>query len=62
MLYIMADYVQSVMDPLKYTFINPAEESSSISLSSDIIPTEAIRKMHMKKDNLICVLSLIFVW
>ena len=36
--------VQSVVDLLKYTFINPAEESSLISLSSGIIPTEAIRR------------------
>ena len=36
--------VQSVMDLLKYTFINPAEESSLISLSVGIIPTEAIRR------------------
>ena len=36
--------VQSVMDLLKYTFINPAEESSLISLSGGIIPTEAIRR------------------
>ena len=32
------------MDLLKYTFINPAEESSLISLSSGIIHTEAIRR------------------
>ena len=36
--------VQSVMDLLKYTFINPAEESSLISLSSGIIPTDTIRR------------------
>ena len=36
--------VQSVVDLLKYTFINPAEESSLIGLSSGIIPTEAIRR------------------
>ena len=61
MLYIMANYVQSVMDLLKYTFINPAEGSSLISLSSGIIPTEAVRRMHMTKDNLLWILSLIFV-
>ena len=32
------------MDLLKYTFINQAEESSLISLSSGIIPTEAIKR------------------
>ena len=62
MLYIMTNYVQSVMDLLKYTFINQAVESSLISLSSGIIPTEAIRRMHMTKENLLWVLSLIFVW
>ena len=35
---------QSVMYLLKYNFINPAEESSLISLLSGIIPTEAIRR------------------
>ena len=58
----MTNYVQSVMDLLKYTFINQAVESSLISLSSGIIPTEAIRRMHMTKENLLWVLSLIFVW
>ena len=62
MLYIMTNYVQSVMDLFKYTFINQAVESSLISLSSGIIPTEAIRRMHMTKENLLWVLSLIFVW
>ena len=49
----MTNYVQSVMDLLKYTFINQAVESSLISLSSGIIPTEAIRRMHMTKENLL---------
>ena len=62
MLYIMTNYVQFVMDLLKYTFINQAVESSLISLSSGIIPTEAIRRMHMTKENLLWVLSLIFIW
>ena len=48
----MANYVQSVMD-----LLNPVEESSLISLSSGIIPTEAIRRMHMTKENLLWVLS-----
>ena len=66
----MGNYVQSVMDLLKYTFINPAEESSLIGLSSgiiptvliSIIPTKAIRRMQMTKENLLWVLSLIFIW
>ena len=32
------------MDLLKYTFINPAQQSSLITLSSGIIPTEVIRR------------------
>ena len=58
----MTSYVQSVMDLLKYTFINQAVESSLISLSSGIIPTEATGRMHMTKENLLWVLSLIFIW
>ena len=37
--------VRSLMDLLKYTFINPAEETSlMITLSSDIIPTAVTRR------------------
>ena len=35
--------VRSLMDLLKYTFINPAEETSSTTLSSDIVPTAVTR-------------------
>ena len=36
--------IQSVTDLLKFSLIKPAEESNLISLSSDKVPTEAIRR------------------